>query len=125
LKEATCGRKIATKKDEAWTKKQRDTPRVLQVGYRKHMQQPLSEMCYTHRDFFGFVTLLSIGSPQAYTNKEYYNCIERGHLTCQCSLAPNCLRNPTLAEISKMTLEEESPCNPKDTQEANVLLDGS
>jgi hypothetical protein len=30
-------------------------PRVLQVGYRKHKQQPLSEMSHTHRDFFGFV----------------------------------------------------------------------
>jgi hypothetical protein len=62
---------------DKWTKKQRDTPRVLQVGYRKHMQQPLSEMCYTHRDFFGFVTPLSIGSPQASTDKEYYNYVER------------------------------------------------
>jgi hypothetical protein len=107
---------------DKWTKKQCNTLRVLQVGYRKHMQQPLSVMSYTHRDFFGFVTPLSIGSPQASTEKEYYNCVERGHLTCQCPLAPNYLRNPTLTEISKMTLDEESPCNPKDTQKANVVV---
>jgi hypothetical protein len=105
-----------------WTKKQRDTPRVLQVEYRKHMKQPLSEMSYTHRDFFGFVTLLSVGSPKASSNKEYYNYVKRIHLTCQCPLAPNCLRNSTLAEISKMTLEEESPCDPKGTQEADVVV---
>jgi hypothetical protein len=37
------------------TKKQRDTPRALQVEYRKHIQQPLSEISHAHRDFFGFV----------------------------------------------------------------------
>jgi hypothetical protein len=44
------------------------------------MQQPLSEMSYNHRDFFGFVTPLSIGSTQASTNKKCYNYVEKGHL---------------------------------------------
>jgi hypothetical protein len=47
---------------DEWTmKKQHDTPRALQVGYRKHMQQPMSEMSYTHRDSFGFVPPPSFG----------------------------------------------------------------
>jgi hypothetical protein len=37
------------------TKKQRDTPRVLQAGYKEHKEQPLSKMSHTHRDLFGFV----------------------------------------------------------------------
>jgi hypothetical protein len=45
----------ATKTLDEWTKKQNDTPRALQVGYRKHMKQPLSEMSHTHRDFFGSI----------------------------------------------------------------------
>jgi hypothetical protein len=91
-----------------WTKKQHDTPRVLHIGYRKHMRQPLSEMSDTHRDFIGFVSPPSFGGPQASTDKEYSNCVERGHLTCQCPLVLNCLRNPTLAKISRTTLEDKS-----------------
>jgi hypothetical protein len=37
------------------TKKQRDTPGALPVGYKEHEEQPLSEMSHTHRNFFGFV----------------------------------------------------------------------
>jgi hypothetical protein len=85
-----------------------DTPRALQVGYRKHIQQPLSEMSHTHRDFFGFVAPPSLRRTQASTDKKCYNCVQKGHLTCQCTLALNCLRNPTLDEISKTTLEDES-----------------
>jgi hypothetical protein len=65
-------------------------------------------MSHTHRDFFGFVALLSFGSTQASTDKKCYNYIEEDHLTCQCPLALNRLGNPTLAESSKMTLEDES-----------------
>jgi hypothetical protein len=36
-------------------KKQCDNPRALQVGYKEHKEQPLSEMSHTHRDYFGFV----------------------------------------------------------------------
>jgi hypothetical protein len=46
----------ASKTLDKRTKKQRDTPRALQVEYSKHKQQPLSEMSHTHMDFFGFVT---------------------------------------------------------------------
>jgi hypothetical protein len=83
-------------------------PRVLQVGYRKHMQQPLSGMSHTHRIFFGFVLPPSYKRTQASTDKKCYNYEERGHLTHQCPLALNCLRNPTLAELSNMILEDES-----------------
>jgi hypothetical protein len=38
-----------------WIKKQCDNPRALQVGYKEHKEQPLSEMSHTHRDYFGFV----------------------------------------------------------------------
>jgi hypothetical protein len=82
-------------------------PRVLQVGYMKHKQQPLSEMSHTHRDFFGFVPPPSLRRTQASTDKEYYDYIKRGHLTCQCPFVLNYLRNPTLVEISKTTLEDE------------------
>jgi hypothetical protein len=44
----------ASKTLDEWTKEKHGTPIALQVGYRKHMQQPLSEMSHTHRDFFGF-----------------------------------------------------------------------
>jgi hypothetical protein len=64
------------------TKKKRDTPRALQVRYSKHKQQPLSGMRDTHKIFFGFVLPPSYERTQASTNKKYYNCIERGHLTC-------------------------------------------
>jgi hypothetical protein len=101
-------RKIRTHPTIKWTKKQHDTPRALHIGYRKHMRQPLSEMSYTHRDFFGFVPPPSFGSPQASTNKEYYNNVERGHLTHQCSLVLNRHISPILAERSRMTIEEES-----------------
>jgi hypothetical protein len=93
---------------DEWTKKQRDTPGAMHVGYRKHMRQPLSEMSYTHRNFFGFVPPHSIGSPQAFTDKEYYINVERGHLTRQCSLVLNHHRSTTLAERSRTTIEEES-----------------
>jgi hypothetical protein len=56
-----------------WTKKQHDTPGALQVGYKEHEEQPLSEMSYNHRDSFGFVPLLSDGRTQASTNKKCYN----------------------------------------------------
>jgi hypothetical protein len=62
-------------------KKQHDTPGALQVGHKEHMEQPLCEMSHTHRDFFGFVAPPSFGRTQASTNKEYYKCVERGHLT--------------------------------------------
>jgi hypothetical protein len=55
------------------TKKQYDTPRTLQVGYREHKQQPLSEMSHAHKDFFGFVPPSSLGRPQASTVKKCYN----------------------------------------------------
>jgi hypothetical protein len=63
-------------------------------------------MSYIHRNFFDFVPPPSFGIPQASADKEHSNCVERGHLTYQCPLALNCLRNPTLAEISKTTLED-------------------
>jgi hypothetical protein len=65
-------------------------------------------MSYTHRDFFGFVALLSFGRTQASTDKKCYNYKERGHLTRQCPLAPNYLRNPTLAELTRTMLEDKS-----------------
>jgi hypothetical protein len=89
-------------------RKKRDTPRALQVGYRKHMQQPLSEMSHTHTDFFGFVAPPSLRRTQASTNKKCYNCVQKGHLTRQYPLTLNYLANPTLAETSKMMLEDES-----------------
>jgi hypothetical protein len=70
-------------------------------------QQPLSEMSHTHRDFFGFVSPPSFGSTQASTDKKCYNCVERGHLTRLCPIALNRLGNSTLAELSKMTLEDK------------------
>jgi hypothetical protein len=90
------------------TKKKHDTPRALQVGYRKHIQQPLSEKSHTHQDFFCFVAPPSFGCPQASTDKEYYNYIERDHLTRHSSLVLNRHRSPTLAERSRTTIEEES-----------------
>jgi hypothetical protein len=59
---ATHGRKTQSRKMKhdasntlgGRTKKQRDTPRALQVGYRKHSEQPLSGKSHTRRDFFGF-----------------------------------------------------------------------
>jgi hypothetical protein len=45
---------------------------------------------------------------QASTNKKCYNYVERGHLTRQCPLALNRLGNTTLAESSRMTLENKS-----------------
>jgi hypothetical protein len=51
---------------DVWTKKQHDNPRGLQVGYMKHMQQPLSEMSHTHGDFFGFVALPSYERTKVY-----------------------------------------------------------
>jgi hypothetical protein len=38
-----------------WTKKQCDTSKALQVGYKEHEEQPLSEMRHTNMDYFGFV----------------------------------------------------------------------
>jgi hypothetical protein len=90
------------------TKKYRDTPRALQVGYRKHMQQPVSETSHTHRDFFGFAAPPSFGKTPAIIDKKCYNYLQRGHLTHQYPLTLNCLGNPTLAKTSKMTLEDES-----------------
>jgi hypothetical protein len=50
-------------------------------------------------DFFGFVAPHSFGSTQASTAKKCYNHEERGHLTYQCPLPLNYLRNPALSEI--------------------------
>jgi hypothetical protein len=73
------------------------------------MQQPLSEMIYTHRNFFGFVPPPSLRKKiQASANKKCYNYVEKGPLTHQCPLAMNCHGNPTLAESSRTTLEDES-----------------
>jgi hypothetical protein len=65
-------------------------------------------MSHTDRDFFGFVAPPLVRRTQASTDKKCYNCVQKGHLTYQCPLARNCLRNPTLAEISKTMLEDES-----------------
>jgi hypothetical protein len=70
----------AGKTFDEWTKKQRDTPRALQVGYRKHMKQHLSRMSHTHRIFFGFVLSTSYERTQASTDKKCYKNIEKGHL---------------------------------------------
>jgi hypothetical protein len=56
-----------------WTKKQRDTLGALQVGYKKHEEQPLSVMSHTYRDFFGFVAPPSYERTQASTDKKCYN----------------------------------------------------
>jgi hypothetical protein len=98
----------ASKILDKWTKERHETPRALQVGYRKHKEQPLSGISHTHRGFFGFVSHPSFGGTQASTDKKCYNYEERGHLTHQCPLALNCLGNPTLAESSKMTIEDKS-----------------
>jgi hypothetical protein len=105
--EGRCQEKPRVMLAKLWVNKLRkkhDTPRALQVGYRKHMQEPLSEMSHTHRDFFGFVAPPSVRRAQASTDKKCYNCVQKGHLTCQYPLALNCLRNPTLAKINKTTL---------------------
>jgi hypothetical protein len=59
-------------------------------------------------NFFGFVAPPSMRRTQASTDEKCYKCIKKGHLTCQFPLALKCLRNPTVVEISKMTLEDES-----------------
>jgi hypothetical protein len=82
------------------TKKQCETPRVLHVGYRKHMQQLFSEMSHTHRGFFGFVTPPSLRRTPAFTDKKFYNYLERGHLTCQYLLTLNYHRHSTLTMSS-------------------------
>jgi hypothetical protein len=51
----------ASKTMGEWTKKQCNTHGAMQVGYKEHVEQPLSEMSYTHRDSFGFVPLPSFG----------------------------------------------------------------
>jgi hypothetical protein len=71
------------------------------------MQQPLSGMSHTHRIFFGFVLPPSYESTQSFTDKKCSHYVERGHLTRYCPLASNCLRNPTIAESSNTTLEDE------------------
>jgi hypothetical protein len=48
------------------------------------------------------------GRTSSSTDKKCYNNVERGHLTQQCPLALNYLRNPTLAESSRIMLEDES-----------------
>jgi hypothetical protein len=83
-------------------------PRVLQFGYSKHMQQPLSEMGYNHRDFFGFVAPPSFERTPAFIDKKCYNYLQSGHLTHQHPLTLSCHGNPTLVESSMTTLEEES-----------------
>jgi hypothetical protein len=90
------------------TKKQRDTPRALQVGYTKHEEQPLSVMSHTYRDFFGFVALPSYERTQTATDKKCYNLVERGHLIPQCPLALNHLGNLALTELSRTALVDES-----------------
>jgi hypothetical protein len=76
------------------------------------MQQPLSETSRTHRDFFGSVPPPSIKRIQASTDKKCYNYIERDHLNCQCPLALNYIGNSTLAESSRMMLEDELTIEP-------------
>jgi hypothetical protein len=76
-------------------------PRVLQFGYRKHMQQPLSETSYTHRDLFGFVASSSLGRIQASIDKKCYNYIERDHLTHQCPLALKHLGKHYLSRVKQ------------------------
>jgi hypothetical protein len=98
----------ASKTLDEWTKKQCDTPRALQAGYRKPMQQPLSETSHTHRDFFGFVALPSLRRTPSSTNKKCYNYIERGHVPRQCTIPLKCHRNHTLAESRRTTLEDKS-----------------
>jgi hypothetical protein len=76
-KNATHRRKIRSRKMEdhasktlgEQTKKQCGTPRALQVGYRKHKEQPLSETSHTHRHFFGSVPLPSHERTKAFTDK--------------------------------------------------------
>jgi hypothetical protein len=101
-------------------KNQCDTTEALQDGYKEHEEQPLSVMSHPYRDLFGFVTPPSYESTPSSTDKKCYNLVERGNLTHQCSLALNCIGNPTLAESSKTSLRMSQPCNPKDTQDANV-----
>jgi hypothetical protein len=62
-KDATHRRKTkwSSKTLGEWTKKKCDTHGALQVGYKEHVEQPLSEMSYTHWDSFGFVPLPSFG----------------------------------------------------------------
>jgi hypothetical protein len=110
----TEGRPISTKmKHDASktlgerTKKKHDTPRAMQIGYRKHMQQPFSETSHTHRGFFGFVAPPSYERTQASTDKKCYNYIESDCLTHQCPQALKHLGNTSLAESSKTMLEEE------------------
>jgi hypothetical protein len=55
------------------TKKQCDTPRALQDGYKEHEEEPLSEMSHTHWNIFGFVALPSFGSTQSSIDKKFYN----------------------------------------------------
>jgi hypothetical protein len=84
----------ASKTLDKRTKKQRETPRALQDGYSKYMQQPLSEMSHTHMDIFGCASLPSLGRTQASTDKKCYNYVQRGHLISQC-LNPR--RHPIIA----------------------------
>jgi hypothetical protein len=85
---ATHERNCHVKKEEVYasktlgqcTKKQHETPRALQVGYRKCNWQPLSEMNHTYRDFLDFVPPPSFGRIPASTDKKCYDNVERGHL---------------------------------------------
>jgi hypothetical protein len=76
------------------------------------MQQPLSGMSHTHKIFFDFVLPPSYESTQSSTDKKCSHYVETGHLTHYCPLAPNCLRNPTIAEESNTTLEDELTMQP-------------
>jgi hypothetical protein len=106
---------------DEWTKKQRGTPRALQVGYRKHKQQPFSEMSHTHRDFFGFIPPPSLKRTQASTNKKCYNCVERSSPRLY-PLALDCLRSPTIVKSSRTTLEDESTMKPRRYSKTNVVF---
>jgi hypothetical protein len=80
-KEYSCQEKRRVMLAKLWINGLRKKcPRTLQVGYRKHMQQPLSEMSHTHRDFFGFITPPSVRRTQASTVKKCYNNEDRVHL---------------------------------------------
>jgi hypothetical protein len=70
----------AIKTLDKWTKKQHDIPRTLQVGYKEHKEQPLSEISHINKDFFGFVPPPSFRRTQASTDMKCYNYVEKGYL---------------------------------------------
>jgi hypothetical protein len=91
-----------------WTEMQCDTPRALQVRYRKTSDN----LWVRQAILLGISLVLShhphLEGPKPLLTWRWCNYIERGHLTHQCSLVLNHLGNSTLAESSRMTLEDES-----------------